>query len=72
MLFPVILILHVCLVGDPATCRDVRPMVTEPLNIFSCQIAAQQLGAQFEAENPKWRVDSLHCMPEQKAREQPI
>lgn len=57
-----LLLLSVCLVADPATCREDRiPMSYESASPFACLRHAQSSLATWQAEHPDWHVARWRC-----------
>lgn len=67
-----VLVLRVCLIASPDICRDERPIVTEPLNIISCQIAGQEIAAEWESDHPNWHLSRWGCQFGERAKEKEI
>ena len=57
------LVMTYCL-ATGSECHDERPLLPEQeigLTLMSCPIIGQQIGAQYVAEHPDWRVKSYRC-----------
>ena len=56
------LILFVCLVSTPATCREEFVSVSlEPIPATRCMGGAQPMIAEWTAAHPRWRVARWRC-----------
>lgn len=50
-----------CLIASPTDCKTVHPLLTEPLNPLSCQIAGMVEGAKWAQENREYSVTRIRC-----------
>lgn len=50
-----------CLIASPTDCKTVRPLMTEPLNPLSCQIAGMVEGAKWAEENRGYSIAKVRC-----------
>jgi hypothetical protein len=59
---PVFLLLSVCLIAQPATCRDEQiPVGGGAANAFICLRNSQSVLAQWKEEHPEWHVEKWRC-----------
>lgn len=57
-----LLLLSICLVGQPATCREDRiSMSYEGTNPFVCLRNAQSTLAAWQSAHPEWHVERWRC-----------
>ncbi len=58
------LLLAVCLIDNPATCKDVSLVYSaEALTPMQCVLRAQPEIAKWIAEHPGWRTQRFTCRP---------
>lgn len=56
------LVVSVCLLGDPGTCKDVHLTFAEAnMTPYQCMMQGQPQIAQWANGHPKWRVRKFHC-----------
>ena len=59
-----LILLSVCLMASPGTCREERVNWTfEDANFMGCLVHAQGVLAQWQTEHPDWRVQRWRCVP---------
>ncbi len=57
-----ILLLSICLVAQPSTCREDRiQLAYESTNPFLCLRTAQSSLATWQAAHPEWHVERWRC-----------
>ena len=57
-------ILSVCLMGSPATCKIERVQQSvEERPPISCIVEGQSTVAVWQQQHPAWRVDKWKCVP---------
>ncbi|HEX2727494.1 MAG TPA: hypothetical protein VHN20_16850 [Beijerinckiaceae bacterium] len=58
-----LILLSVCLMASPSTCREERVNWTfEDANFMGCLVHAQGVLAQWQTEHPDWRVQRWRCV----------
>jgi hypothetical protein len=64
------LLISVCLIHQPATCKDVHlSYVAEALTPYACLMRAQPELARWAEAHPKWRIEKWRCQdPKQVAK----
>jgi hypothetical protein len=55
------LVMTVCIVAQPAACRDQRLLLDAESTPFQCMMNAQPTIAQWGAEHPSWFVQRWKC-----------
>ena len=55
------LVLTVCLMAQPESCRIQRLPFQEPMGITRCMIEGQMYLAQWLSEHPQWQLKSWRC-----------
>ena len=56
------ILLSVCLVADPGTCREERiNFSVEPASAMVCMARSQSLIAEWHSVHPGWHVDRWRC-----------
>ncbi|MGO9545543.1 MAG: hypothetical protein ACLPPF_12220 [Rhodomicrobium sp.] len=60
------LVMTVCIVAQPATCRDQRVLFDEDTTPMQCMMTAQPTIAQWGTEHPKWFVQRWKCRAPRK------
>ena len=55
------LVMTVCIVTQPATCRDQRMLFDASSTPMQCMMAAQPTIAQWGTEHPRWFVQRWKC-----------
>jgi hypothetical protein len=55
------ILLTVCLVGDPGTCRDYKITLTPGMTLTQCLMNAPPHIAQWSEEHPGWHVERWRC-----------
>ncbi|MEF2072581.1 hypothetical protein [Consotaella aegiceratis] len=59
---PVIeLVVAICLVGDPNTCKEQRFQFTEGTSLMGCVMRAQPFLADWALRHSRWSVQKWHC-----------
>lgn len=56
------LLVSVCLIDDPARCKDVRlSYLAEGLSPYQCVMSGQAEIAKWSEGHPKWRIAKWRC-----------
>src|SRR6185295_5976624 len=55
------IVLTVCLVGDPGTCRDYKITLTPGITLMQCLMTAPPHIAKWSEEHPGWHVERWQC-----------
>jgi hypothetical protein len=56
------LIVSVCLISDPAHCKDVRlDYSLDAASMRECAYSSQLTAARWSGDNPRWRVNRMAC-----------
>ncbi|WAJ26778.1 hypothetical protein [Antarcticirhabdus aurantiaca] len=55
------LILTVCMLSDPTTCREERLIYESRGSLAQCMMLSTPYVAQWAGEHPKWMVKSWTC-----------
>ncbi|MGA7325817.1 MAG: hypothetical protein WBX25_15340 [Rhodomicrobium sp.] len=55
------IVMTVCIVAQPATCRDQRVLFDENTTPWQCMKNAQSYIAQWGSEHPTWFVQRWKC-----------
>jgi hypothetical protein len=59
-----LILLSVCLLASPTTCREERLSWSfEDASFMGCLTHAQGRMAQWQTEHPDWRVQRWRCVP---------
>ena len=63
-MLPFILVMRVCLIADPAQCRDLPSLpLSEGTTLIGCALAVQIEGAKWQMAHPNWFVARSRCQP---------
>ena len=57
----VAIILTVCLIGDPNTCRDHKITLVPGVSVTQCLMTAPPHIAKWSEEHPGWHVERWQC-----------
>ncbi len=63
------LVLTVCAVAQPATCRDERVLFDSDTTPLQCTMRAPTFIAQWGSEHPKWFVQRWTCQYPKKEKD---
>jgi hypothetical protein len=55
------ILLTVCLIGDPGTCRDYKIILTPGVTLTQCLMTAPPHIAKWSEEHPGWHVERWQC-----------
>ena len=55
------IVLTVCLIGDPGTCRDYKITLTPGITLMQCLMTAPPHIAKWSEEHPGWHVERWQC-----------
>jgi hypothetical protein len=55
------LILAVCMIGQPSTCREEHLYFESHGTLNRCMMEAVPTLAKWAAEHPDWRITRFHC-----------
>ncbi len=64
------LVMTVCIVAQPATCRDQKVLLDATNTPFQCMMNAQPTIAQWGTEHPKWFVQRWKCQMPRKGEKE--
>ena len=56
------LVLIVCLIASPDTCREERPPI-DVISAFECVLQGQQIAHDWLEDHPKWTLSGWRCEP---------
>jgi hypothetical protein len=56
----IVLVLVVCLIGQPGACREERPPAPA-MSPMACMVLGQQIAATWLEDHPKLRLDRWRC-----------
>ena len=63
-------VLTVCLVAAPSTCKDVRIPILEieakTVTPFGCALNGQKSAMKWNRDHPKWKIARYKCVDEDK------
>ena len=60
--YPMIqLVLVYCLMSDPMSCVEKRPVSEFPLTAMGCMVSAQPIAADFLKDHPEYTLNSFRC-----------
>ena len=55
------ILLTVCLIGDPGTCRDYKITLTPGVTLTQCLMNAPPHIARWSEEHPGWHIERWQC-----------
>lgn len=56
------ILLSVCLISEPATCKDVRlSYMADQVTPYQCMFRGQVAASRWADGNPKWRIAKFTC-----------
>jgi hypothetical protein len=57
----VVMILTLCLSGNPSQCVEYTPAFEEPLTMMSCLMSAQVTANKYIEEHPRYMLTTYSC-----------
>jgi hypothetical protein len=57
------IMMAICMVGQPAVCRDHRIQFESTVSLSECVHDAQFYMARWQADNPEWTIKTFRCEP---------
>ena len=58
-----LILLSVCLISSPATCREERLSWSfEEASTMACMVRSQEAVAEWQVQHPDWKVDRWSCV----------
>lgn len=61
------IVLSVCLVSTPQTCKDVSlPVFAEKVTPYGCMFRGQVAAAEWINGHPRWQIKKWKCAPAQE------
>lgn len=55
------LVVAMCLITDPGTCKEQHFYFTEHTSLMSCMMQAQPFLADWTRTNGQWKIEEWHC-----------
>jgi hypothetical protein len=63
------LVLTVCAIAQPATCRDQHVLIDSDTTPWQCAMSAPPFIAKWGSEHPDWRVQRWTCQYPKKEKD---